>query len=65
MRKWSDVEEFWDYVEFYPGANDPDYDGIHSGGIKGIAEDAPETAKEAFKKFMKKKEEEKRNLIKC
>lgn len=61
----SDLMGFWDYLEFYPQADDPNYDGVHSGGIKGIAQDAPETAKEAFKKFQKKREEEKRNLIKC
>lgn len=45
---WDEVKDFWDYLECYPFEGEPGYDGIHNGGIKGIAEDAPEQAKKAF-----------------
>lgn len=61
MYAWDQVEAFWNYLEFYPYDDDPDYDGIHSGGIKGIKPDAPETAKVAFEEFQKMQEEAKRN----
>ena len=64
MHTWDEVGEFWEYLEFYPYDDDPNYDGIHSGGIKGLVADAPDTAKEAFKKFQKMEEEAKRNHIK-
>ena len=64
MYSWDEVKDFWNYLEYYPYKDEPDYDGIHSGGIKGLVEDAPETAKEAFKKFQKMEAEAKKNLEK-
>jgi hypothetical protein len=62
--KWSAFEDFWDYVEFYPESDEEGYDGIHSGGIKGLVKDAPEKAKEAYEKFRKMEEEAKKQGIK-
>lgn len=39
---------FWGYLEFYPHEDAEGYDGIHQGGIKGIKDNAPEEAKQAF-----------------
>lgn len=47
-----EFEKFAEYVIYYPEEDDPDFDGEHYGGIKGIADDAPEDAKYAFKKYM-------------
>lgn len=44
---------FWKYLEFYPDEDEPGFDGIHYGGIKGIAPDAPNTAMEAFNEYQK------------
>lgn len=41
-----------DYVIMYPYDDEPDYDGIHDGGIKGLRDDAPEEAKKAFDEYM-------------
>ncbi len=46
-----ELEKFWEYVVFYPGMDEAGYDGVHSGGVKGIREDAPETAKKAFAEY--------------
>ena len=59
MHTWDEVKDLLGYLEYYPYDDDPNYDGIHSGGIKGIKPDAPETAKKAFEKFQKKQEEAK------
>lgn len=53
MEAWDNVKAFWDYLEFYPEEDEPDYDGIHDGGIKGIREDAPKAAKEAYLEYVK------------
>ncbi|MCC8196256.1 MAG: hypothetical protein LIO49_05565 [Ruminococcus sp.] len=44
---------WWDYVIWYPCDDDPNYDGIHDGGIKGLRDDAPEEVKEEFNRDMK------------
>lgn len=44
---------FWKYLEFYPCEDEEGYDGVHDGGIKGISEDAPESAKKAFEEYKK------------
>ena len=53
-RKYSKDEfaKFAEYVIYYPDEDDPDFDGEHYGGIKGLSDDAPEEAKYAFKKYM-------------
>jgi hypothetical protein len=48
---------FWDYLIFYPEEDEDDFDGVHYGGIKGIQDNAPPSAKEAFAKY---REEQKR-----
>ena len=42
-----------DYVELWPEEDDPDYDGVHAGGIKGIRNDAPPEVVEAFKEYLR------------
>lgn len=54
MEVWDNVKAFWDYLEFYPEEDEPDYDGIHDGGIKGISNDAPEAAKDAYFEYVKR-----------
>lgn len=44
---------WYEYAIYYPGSDEPEYDGIHDGGIKGIRDDAPEIAKKSFEKDMK------------
>lgn len=64
MESWEDVKSFWNYLEFYPEEDEEGFDGIHSGGIKGIREDAPEEAKKAYKEYVKKKEKAQEQNIK-
>lgn len=54
MEDWNNVKVFWGYLEFYPEEDEPDYDGIHDGGIKGISEDAPKAVKEAYDEYVKR-----------
>ena len=49
---WDKVKEFWDYIEYYPEEDEPGFDGIHYGGIKGLNENAPDSAKKAFAKYI-------------
>lgn len=58
------VKEFWKYVIFYPYEDEADYDGVHDGGIKGISENAPDSAKQAFFKYQKIEKEAEKNGIK-
>ena len=46
-----DISGFCDYLELYPYSDDPDYDGIHDGGYKGLRPDAPPEAVEAYARF--------------
>lgn len=43
---------WWEYAIFYPEEDEPGYDGVHDGGIKGISDDAPDEAKKAFDEYM-------------
>lgn len=57
------VKDFWEYVEYYSDESEPGYDGVH-WGMKGIREDAPETAKKAYRKYRKMMADaEKRGII--
>lgn len=56
METYESVKEFWDYLEFYSDEDEPDFDGVHYGGIKGISDDAPESAKKAFARYQKEQE---------
>lgn len=47
---WYDFEE---YLLYYPEEDQPGFDGIHYGGIRGIRENAPESAKAKFAKYQK------------
>lgn len=58
------LDKFMNYVEGYPESDEPGYDGIHDGGIKGIRDDAPESAKQAFAEYMKRIEEGRKKGIK-
>ena len=55
---------FCDYLEYYPDEDDDNYDGIHSGGWKGIKADAPPEAVAAFKEYEKIYEEAAREGLK-
>ncbi len=60
-------EEFgklWCYIEFYPEEDEPDFDGVHFGGIKGIRRDAPDNIKALFKKYQDEQEEAAKNHCK-
>ena len=46
---------FWDYLIFYPEEDEDGFDGVHYGGIKGIRDDAPQSAKEAFIKYQEER----------
>lgn len=56
MLDYNEVKAFWDYLEYYAEEDEEDYDGIHSGGVKGIRADAPDSAKKAYKEYLKKKD---------
>lgn len=43
------------YLEYYPGPGEEGADGIHDGEIKGLREDAPEDAREAFAAYLSRK----------
>lgn len=45
------MASFWDYLIFYPEEDEVGFDGVHYGGIKGIRDDAPKSAKEEFAKY--------------
>ncbi len=45
------ISKFSDFLEQYPCEDEPGYDGVHDGGIIGIREDAPESAKKAFAEY--------------
>ena len=47
---------FVPYLEFYPETGEEGADGIHDGEIKGLREDAPEDAREAFAAFLSRRE---------
>ena len=47
------VKDFWDYLEYYPGEDEEEYDGIHDGGIKGLRKMAPDSAKKQFVEYQK------------
>lgn len=56
MEAYENLKEFWQYLEFYPDEDEPDFDGVHYGGIKGISDYAPKTAKKAFSEYQKEQE---------
>lgn len=56
MEAYENLKEFWKYIEFYPDEDEHDFDGVHYGGIKGISEDAPESAKKVFAEYQKEQE---------
>lgn len=45
------VKDFIDYLEYYPEEDEPDFDGVHFGGMKGLRSDAPESAIKAWKEY--------------
>ena len=47
---------FWDYLIFYPEEDEPGFDGVHYGGIKGINDEAPAQAKKAFAQYQQEKQ---------
>lgn len=53
MTLYETAKVFWDYLEYWPEEDEPGYDGIHSGGIKGLKPDAPPEAREAYNAWIK------------
>lgn len=51
--EWNMVKDFWDYVEMYPDEDEPDFDGVHYGGIKGLSANAPDHARKAYAEYNK------------
>lgn len=58
------MKDFKNYLIFYPDEDEPGFDGIHYGDIKGIREDAPESAKKAFAEYQEWQEKLKKEGIK-
>lgn len=58
------TELFWDYLIFYPEEDEEGFDGIHYGGIKGIQDNAPQVAKEAYAKYWEEQEKAKKRGLK-
>ncbi len=56
MEVYEKLKKFWDYLEFYPDEDEPNFDGVHYGGIKGIKDDAPDDAKKAYTEYQEEKE---------
>lgn len=46
-------QEWMQYLVYYPGEDEEGYDGVHDGGIKGMSDNAPDSARKAFEDFMK------------
>ena len=46
------VRSFWDYLGYYPDEDEPGFDGIHYGGIKGLRKDATESARKSYKRYL-------------
>lgn len=44
---------WWEYLTFYLEEDEPDYDGVHSGGIKGVRNDAPRDVNKEYEEYMK------------
>lgn len=58
------VKDFWDYLLFYPEEDEEGFDGVHDGGIKGIKDNAPDEAVEAYGKYLKLVKDNRENGIK-
>ena len=48
MKDRLDFVEWLEYAEYYPEEDEPGFDGVHYGGVKGVKADAPEWAKKAY-----------------
>lgn len=42
---------WWDYAIFYPDEDEKGFDGIHYGGIKGVAENTPLKIRKEYEKY--------------
>lgn len=47
-----DFKGFRDYAEYYPDEDEPGFDGVHYGGIKGLKPGAPDSAVEAYARYV-------------
>ena len=52
MLTYEDVKGFIDYIEYYPGEDEPGFDGVHYGGFKGLKPGAPDSAVEAWARYV-------------
>lgn len=61
---YESLQAFWDYIEMYPDEDEPGFDGIHYGGIKGLLGDAPDAVKKAYSEYLAQIKEANKNGIK-
>jgi len=52
MISYDAIKDFDQYVEYYPAFDQPGYDGVHDGGIKGLKPGAPDKAVQAYAKYV-------------
>lgn len=52
MLTYEDVKGFIDYIEYYPDEDEPGFDGVHYGGFKGLKPGAPDSAVEAWARYV-------------
>lgn len=64
MLDYDEVAGFINYVERYPMEDEPGYDGIHDGGFKGLKPGAPDSAVEAWAKYVAMEKEAEKQGIK-
>jgi len=57
MTREETFRKFEDYIEHWPFPDQPGFDGIHYGGIKGLKPGAPDEAIQAYAKYVAEAEE--------
>lgn len=59
------IPNWYDYAVFYPEEDEPDFDGVHYGGLKGVRDDAPQEIKDAYTQYLKDEAKAKDEGIIC
>ena len=57
MIDYDTVKDFIDYVEYYPNEDEPGFDGVHYGGMKGLKSGVPESAVTAWNNYIEMEKE--------
>lgn len=64
MIDYDTVKDFEPYIEYYPQDDEPGFDGVHYGGYKGLKPGAPDSAVEAWARYVAMmKEAEKEGIL--